>query len=79
MMDGVMDAIKLGTKIVGVLERLTTDTNIKDEFKRNGIINGTFSLGDYSVEFTVRDKKKSAIPAEVENVETAETVEEGSK
>lgn len=76
MMEGIADAIKLGTKIVGVLERLTTDTDIKDEFKKHGLIKGTFTLADYGVEFTVYDKKKTAIPAEVEKVENAETTEE---
>lgn len=76
MMEGIGDAIKLGTKIVGVLERLTTDTNIKDEFRAKGLIKGMFSLGDYAVEFVVRDKKRSAIPAEVEKVEAAETTGE---
>lgn len=70
MMEGIADAIKLGTKIVGVLERLTTDTDIKAEFRERGFIKGTFTLGDYGVEFTVCDRKKTAILAEVENVET---------
>ena len=76
MMEGIADAIKLGTKIVGVLERLTTDTDIKEEFREKGLIKGTFTLGEYGVEFTVYDKKKSAIPAEVENVETEGNREE---
>lgn len=74
MMDGIADAIKLGTKIVGVLERLTTDTRIKEEFRQNGNVRGTFSLNDYVVEFVVQDKKH--IPtAEVEKLETPETPE----
>ena len=74
MMDGIGDAIKLGTKIVGVLERLTTDTRIKDEFRKNGLIRGTFSLNDYFVEFTVQDKKHT-MTVEAGNPELLEKVE----
>lgn len=74
MMDGIADAIKLGTKIVGVLERLTTDTRIKDEFRENGHIRGTFSLNDYFVEFIVQDKKHT-MTVEPGNPELVEKVE----
>ena len=69
------DAVKLGTKLVNVLERVVTDTEIREEFRAKGFIQGTFSLNDYGVNFMVYNKKKTSIPAQVEKVENAETSE----
>jgi len=65
MIDGIADALKLGTKVTHVLDKLVTDTQIKEEFRREGHVSGIFSLGDYQVDFTVTNKR--TIPdAEVE-------------
>ena len=68
MIDGIADALKLGSKITGILDRLTTDTNIKEEFQSTGKIDGTFTLGNYQILFTVYDRNK-IIDTEVQNVE----------
>ena len=68
MIDGIGDALKLGTKITNVMEKLLTDTSIREEFRRAGHIAGVFSLGDYQVDFTVTNK--AFIPdAEIEVIE----------
>ena len=64
-MGDIADALKLGNRIVAVLERLTTNAQIKEEFVRTGKVSGSFSVSDYLIEFTVKDKKRTAIPADV--------------
>ena len=66
----ITDALKLGNRVVTILERLTTDAKIKEQFARDGKIEGKFSLLDYEIKFTVEDRKRTSIPAEYEAVET---------
>lgn len=65
---GLADALKIGNKLVGILDRLTSDTRVKAEFEETGKIEGTFSLGDYHIVFTVSDKMRTT-KAEVTEVE----------
>jgi hypothetical protein len=55
-------------RIVIVLEKLAENTTIREQFKETGVINAGFSIYDYEVKFTVTDKNKTAIPAEIEEV-----------
>lgn len=66
----IAEAMKLGNRVVGVLEKLTTDARIREHFARNGKIEGKFSLLDYEVKFVVEDRNRASIPAEYEAVES---------
>jgi len=66
---GIGDALKLGNRIVSVLERLSTDPDVKRKLQTDGKYLGGFTIGDYEVKFDIIDRKKTAIPAKIEEVE----------
>lgn len=68
MIDGIGDALKLGTKITNVLEKLLTDTRIRERFEKEGRVSGLFSICDYQVDFTITDRSR-IIEAEIETTE----------
>jgi len=55
-------------RLITVLEKLAENTTIREQFRDTGVINAGFSIYDYEVKFTVTDMKKTAIPAEIEEV-----------
>lgn len=61
----IADAIKLGNRIVSVMERLTTSAHIRETFERDGQVKASFTVNGYLVDLTVKDKQKTAIPADV--------------
>jgi hypothetical protein len=64
----IAEAMKLGNRVVSILEKLTTDARIREQFALDGKIEGKFSLLDYEVKFVVEDRKRVSIPAEIEEV-----------
>lgn len=77
-----MDSIPGFGKIIGIAERcvkvaetLVNNTDIMEQFKASGILKAGFSVYDYRVDFTVLDKRKNTIPAEVEVPEDAPEVD----
>ncbi|MBO5003363.1 hypothetical protein J6C36_03755 [Methanocorpusculaceae archaeon] len=73
-----VDGIPGFGKIIGIAERcvkvgetLVNNTDIMEQFKASGILKAGFSVYDYRVDFTVLDKRKNTIPAEVEITEEA--------
>jgi len=67
---GIGDALKLGNRIVTILERLSTDPDVKRKLQTDGKYLGGFTIGDYEIKFDIIDRKKTAIPAEIDGVET---------
>lgn len=66
---GIGDALKLGNRLVTILERLSTDPDVKRKLQTDGKYLGGFTIGDYEVKFDIIDRKKSSIVAEIEGVE----------
>lgn len=66
---GIGDALKLGNRIVTILERLSTDPDVKRKLQTDGKYLGGFTIGDYEVKFDIIDRKKTAIPVEIEGAE----------
>lgn len=56
-------------RVVIVLEKLADNTTIREQFRETGVINAGFQIYDYEVKFTVTDKNKTAIPADISEVE----------
>ena len=65
---GIGDALKLGKRLVAVLERLSTDPDVKRKIQTNGRYSGELTLGQLKIEFDIVDMEKTAIPAEIEEV-----------
>ena len=52
-MAGIADALKLGTRLVTIFERLSTDPDVKRKIQTDGIYRGEFTLGDFSIKFDI--------------------------
>jgi hypothetical protein len=63
---GIGDALKLGNRIVTILERLSSDPEVKRKLQTDGKYLGGFTIGDFEIKFDIIDRKKTAIPAEIE-------------
>jgi len=66
---GIGDALKLGNRIVGILERLSSDPEVKRKLQTDGKYLGGFTIGDYEIKFDIIDRKKTAIPVEIKEAE----------
>jgi len=65
----VGNIINVGSRIMELLNKMLENTDIKEHFKQTGIINAGFNVYDYSVKFTIEDKRKTTINAEVQDVQ----------
>lgn len=58
---GIGEALKLGTKLTNILDRLATDAQIREEMRKTGHVDGTFTLSHYRVTFTVFDESQTPV------------------
>jgi len=62
---GISDALKLGNRVVNILDRLTSDPDVKRKLQTDGKYLGGFTIGNYEIKFDIIDRKKTALPAEI--------------
>jgi len=63
---GLGKIIGIAERCVKVAETLVSNTDIMEQFQASGILKAGFSVYDYRVDFTVLDKRKNTLTAEVE-------------
>ena len=56
-------------KVISLLTAFAENTDIKEKFLRTGKVSASFSVESYEVKFTIEDKRKTAIPADVKEAE----------
>ncbi len=57
-MAGFGDALKFGSRIVSIIERLSSDPNVKRKLQTDGKYLGEVTIGDYKIKFDIIDMKK---------------------
>lgn len=62
---GIGKYVSMAEKVITILDRLTTDSGIKQQFKDTGRFAGTFTTGNYKVKFEILDTEKNTIDAEL--------------
>lgn len=62
---GIGKYVSMAEKVITILDRLTTDSGIKQQFKDTGKFSGTFTTGNYKVKLELVDMEKNTIDAEL--------------
>ena len=66
---GFSRIVEIVEKVISLLTAFAENTDIKEKFLRTGKVSASFSVESYEVKFTIEDKRKTAIPADVKEAE----------
>lgn len=66
---GFSRIVEIVEKVINLLSTFAENTDIKERFQRTGKVSASFTVESYEVKFTIEDKRKTAIPADIEEGE----------
>ena len=56
-------------KVISLLTAFAENTGVKAKFQDTGKVSASFTIESYEVKFTIEDKRKTAIPADIKEAE----------
>ena len=66
---GIKDALGLATRIVKFAEKAYSDSGLRQKFEEKGKVAVGLDVENYRIVFQIEDVKRTAIPAEIAEVE----------